>query len=185
MTKDDDSEIFRKAMGDVKPMQPDNKVRHNPSKKRLRPEQSPGAQSPGTQSSSEQPSSIDDIFSDGHVEECPDKLVFSRSGVLPATLKNLRQGKLHVDNTIDLHGLTVDAARKYLLDFLGECESDGSRCIIIVHGKGYKSQNKKPVLKPLINRWLRQLDNVLAFHSAKPADGGTGAVYVLLRRIKD
>jgi len=80
--------------------------------------------------------------------------------------------------------MTVDAARDYLLKFLSECEADGSRCIIIVHGKGYSSPAKKPVIKPMVNRWLRATPTVLAFFSALPKDGGTGAVYVLLKRNK-
>jgi DNA-nicking Smr family endonuclease len=103
--------------------------------------------------------------------------------VQPSTLKKLRQGKLAIDNSIDLHVMTVDEARSYLLDFLGECEVDGSRVILIVHGKGYSSPGAKPIIKPMVNRWLREVTNVLAFHSAQPVDGGTGAVYVLLRRI--
>jgi len=174
MTSDEDSKLFREAMGDIRPAKPDNRVRHKPARKKIRPKR--------TSPSSEPPSlAVKDVFSDAHVEDYPDTLSFSRSGVQPSTLKNLRLGKLPIDQSIDLHSLTVDEARKYLREFLGECAHDGSRCIIIVHGKGYSSQNKKPVLKPLINRWLRQLDSVLAFHSAKPAHGGTGAVYVLLK----
>jgi DNA-nicking Smr family endonuclease len=96
-------------------------------------------------------------------------------------LKKLRQGKNPVEQTLDLHGLTVSRARAELIAFLGECEATGVRHAIIVHGKGFRSKDKA-VIKPMVNRWLRATDNVLAFHSALPKDGGSGAVYVLLRK---
>jgi DNA-nicking Smr family endonuclease len=174
MTSDEDSKLFRETMADVKPAKPDNKVRHKPASKKTRKNIKLEKE--------QQSSTIKDVFSDIDIEDCPDLLEFSRSGVQPSTLKKLRLGKLPVDHTIDLHGMTVNEARKYLLDILGECEIDGSRCIIIVHGKGLSSQGKKPVIKPMVNKWLRELNSVLAFHSAKPADGGRGAVYVLLKQ---
>ena len=167
---EDDSALFRQALGDVEPLKNDNRVRHKPERKPVR-----------VKSRTEQ-AVYDDVFSDAPVDECPDRLSFARDGVQPSTLKKLRQGKLPIDNQIDLHGMTVEQARAYLLDFLAECETDGSRSVIIVHGKGYSSPGAKPVIKPLVNRWLRAAPTVLAFASARPADGGTGAVYVLLRK---
>ena len=172
-TKDtDDTDLFREAMGDVDPLKSDNKVKHKAERKKVRVKRHP-----------QHSTALKDVFSDAPVEDCPDQLSFSRSGVQPSTLKKLRQGKLAIDNQIDLHGMTVNEARDYLLEFLGECEVDGSRVLLIVHGKGYSSPGAKPVIKPMVNRWLREVDNVLAFVSAKPPDGGTGAVYVLLRKV--
>jgi len=168
----DDVDLFREAMQDVAPIKQPDKVRTQPVRKNIK------IRNPETSSN------INDVFSDAPVDECPDQLLYTRDGITPVTLKKLRQGKFHIDNSIDLHGMTVDAARNYLLEFLGECETDGSRCIIIVHGKGYSSPEKKPVIKPMVNRWLRATPMVLAFSSALPADGGTGAVYVLLKRNK-
>ena len=96
-------------------------------------------------------------------------------------MKSIRQGKNPVEHRLDLHGLTVDQARKELLAFLSECEMAGLRHGIIVHGKGYRSKDK-PVIKPMVNRWLRQTENVLAFHTAQAKDGGGGAVYILLKK---
>lgn len=169
-TKDDDDDLFKQAMGDVEPLKPDNKTRFKPAAKKIRVRH----HTPETD--------LPDVFSDALPETCPEKLNFSRSGVQPATLKKLRQGKLPIDKRIDLHGMNVDQARAYLLTVLAECETDGSRVILIVHGKGYSSPGTKPVIKPLLNRWLREVPSVLAFASAKPADGGTGAVYVLLKK---
>lgn len=174
-TKDDkdtdDTNLFREMVSDVTPLKPDNRIKHKPVKNKIR-----------VKHHHENHNAIKDIFSDVPVEDCPDKLSFSRSGVQPSTLKKLRQGKLAIDSSIDLHGMTIDEARSYLLEFLGECEADSSRVILIVHGKGYSSPNAKPVIKPMVNRWLREVSSVLAFSSAIPADGGTGAVYVLLRK---
>lgn len=168
----DDADLFKEAMQDVKPIQADNKIRTKPARKNVK-----------IRSHDARPG-INDVFSDTPVDECPDQLLYSRDGITPDTLKKLRKGKFHIDHSIDLHGMTVDAARDYLLEFLGECEAEGSRCIIIVHGKGYSSPGKKPVIKPMVNRWLRAAPTVLAFCSALPKDGGTGAVYVLLKRSK-
>ncbi len=168
----DDADLFKEAMQDVKPIQADNKVRTKPTHKNIKIR------------NHEQRPDINDVFSDAPVDDCPDQLFYSRDGITPDTLKKLRKGKFHIDHSIDLHGMTVDAARDYLLEFLSECEADGSRGIIIVHGKGYSSPGKKPVIKPMVNRWLRAAPTVLAFCSALPKDGGTGAVYVLLKRSK-
>ena len=104
------------------------------------------------------------------------------SGLQHKVLKKLRQGKNTIEHALDLHGLTVEQARRELVEFLGECEAANVRYAIIVHGKGYRSKDK-PVIKPMVNRWLRAADNVLAFHSAQAKDGGTGAVYVLLKKV--
>lgn len=174
-TKDGDNpdaaSLFNEALGDVTPLKPDNRVLRNPLRRKIRVKRQP-----------RDAYTLKDVFSDAPVEDCPDQLNFSRNGVQPSTLKKLRQGKLVIDNSIDLHSLTIDEARNYLLEFLAECEVNGSRVILIVHGKGYSSPNAKPVIKPMVSRWLREVSSVLAFVSARPADGGTGAVYVLLGR---
>lgn len=166
----DEASLFQEAMQGVEPIKQANKVQVKPARKKI------------TIRDHEIKTSINDVFSDAPVDDCPDQLLYSRDGITPATLKKLRKGQYPVDNSIDLHGMTVDAARNYLMEFLSECEADGSRNVIIVHGKGYSSPDKKPVIKPMVNRWLRAAPNVLAFCSAQPRDGGSGAVYVLLKR---
>ncbi|HHJ34686.1 MAG TPA: hypothetical protein ENJ87_02870 [Gammaproteobacteria bacterium] len=171
-TKNDDESLFLAEMSGVTPLKPDNKV-----KIRKKPNRTP-LQTPESGSYPV----IDDVFSDTEIfEECPDILNFSRSGLQHSVLKKLRQGKHPVGQTLDLHGLTVAEARRTLAEFLGECNVADVRHVIIVHGKGFRSKDK-PVIKPMLNRWLRATDNVLAFHSAQPKDGGTGAVYVLLKK---
>jgi DNA-nicking Smr family endonuclease len=171
-TKNEEESLFLSEMRGVTPLKPDNKARTSKTPKK-----------PHRQTIDKSDSfAIDDVFSDTEIiEECPDILSFSRGGLQHGVLRKLRQGKQPIEHVLDLHGLTVAEARTTLQEFLGECESAGLRHIIIVHGKGFRSKDK-PVIKPMVNRWLRVVDNVLAFHSAQPKDGGNGAVYVLLKK---
>ncbi len=171
-TKNDEESLFLSEMGGVTPLKPDNKIkiRKKPSK------------APRRYTEEDYSFAINDVFSDNEItEDCPDILNFSRSGLQHNVLKKLRQGKYPMEHMLDLHGLTVAEASGELLEFLGECEAAGVRHAIIIHGKGFRSRDK-PVIKPMVNRWLRSVDNVLAFHSAQPKDGGNGAIYVLLKK---
>lgn len=170
--KDDDISLFRSAMADVTPIKPDNKIKRHTTAKKTTPYYRPDKLD----------NAIDDVFSDSEIiQDCPAILEFSRPGLPFKTQKKLRLGKNPVERILDLHGLTVDKARSALTRFLGECEMTGIRHVIIIHGKGFRSKDK-PVIKAMLNRWLRAVDNVLAFHSAQPKDGGNGAVYVLLKK---
>ena len=173
--KQDDEALFRQAMRDVTPLKPDNRVR---GKRHRKP--------PPLRRPAAAPEEPEPRFSDSpNQDACPDRLYFARAGgAQKPVLKKLRAGRLAVDSTLDLHGLSVDAARRQLVDFLDECKRCGYRHVIIIHGKGFRSQDR-PVIKPMVNRWLREAHEVLAFSSAQPRDGGTGAVYVLLRKTKD
>lgn len=136
----------------------------------------------------ETPALNDDMFSDGHplhpLEELEgvDELLFSRGGLQHNVLRKLRRGQYRCDAELDLHGLRVEEARRALSHFLLGALREKRQCVRIIHGKGHSSQQSQPVLKGKVNHWLRQRDEVLAFCSARPADGGTGALYVLLRR---
>jgi DNA-nicking Smr family endonuclease len=94
----------------------------------------------------------------------------------------LRRGQFRVSAVLDLHGMTVTMARHALITFIHTARRDNMTCVRIIHGKGNGSRHKGPVLKQKVNHWLRQRDDILAFCSSRPIDGGTGAVYVLLRR---
>ncbi|TAK62508.1 Smr/MutS family protein [Methylobacter sp.] len=111
-----------------------------------------------------------------------DSLSFLAQGLQHNILKKLRKGQFGLDAEIDLHGLNSNEAKRQLLHFLHDCVQDGCRCVHIVHGKGYRSADNHPVLKNNLNLWLRQHKDIQAFCSAPPKDGGTGAVFVLLRR---
>jgi len=111
-----------------------------------------------------------------------DELRFVRPGVSRRVFRNLKRGHYRVQEELDLHGLFSGEARRAVAAFLNEARCEGHLCVRVVHGKGLRSRQQGPVLKGLLDHWLRQRDDVLAFCSARPADGGTGAVYVLLRR---
>jgi DNA-nicking Smr family endonuclease len=114
--------------------------------------------------------------------ETGEDLWYRRPGLQRGVLRKLRRGQFTVQGELDLHGMTVPVARTALATFLRASLRAGSRCVRIVHGKGHGSPGRRPVLKELLPGWLRQRKEVLAFCSATPADGGTGAVYVLLVR---
>ncbi|KTD01982.1 DNA mismatch repair protein-like protein [Legionella geestiana] len=99
-------------------------------------------------------------------------------------LRELRQGLIHYQMCLDLHGLQMDGARQKLLETIDEACLKGVRCLLVVHGKGGRTADA-PVLKNLVNHWLKQIPHILAFHSAPPRSGGAGAVLVLLRNTAD
>ncbi len=113
--------------------------------------------------------------------ETGEELTFRRPSVSAAVFRRLRQGRYAVKAELDLHGMTSAEAREELRAFLSESIASGIHCVRIVHGKGLRSGQRGPVLKASVNGWLRRWDDVLAFVSAPARDGGTGAVYVLLR----
>lgn len=111
-----------------------------------------------------------------------EELAYCRAGLKHAILRKLRRGQFRVGAVLDLHGMNVEAARQALVPFLHSARRANLTCVRIIHGKGNRSRPSGPVLKQKVNHWLRQRDEVLAFCSARPMDGGTGAVYVLLKR---
>lgn len=114
--------------------------------------------------------------------ETGDELLFKRVGIQHKVFKKLRNGNFSVEAQIDLHGMTAPMAKSALAAFLGECRNKNRKCVRVIHGKGLGSREGKPVLKNKVNHWLRQWRDVQAFCSARPIDGGTGAIYVLLSR---
>jgi DNA-nicking Smr family endonuclease len=113
--------------------------------------------------------------------ESGDTLSYRAEGVQDGVMRKLRRGFYRIEGELDLHGLNRDRAREAVSHFLADCTDRRARCVRIVHGKGLGSPNSGPVLKNHLSSWLRRRRGVLAYCSARPADGGTGAVYVLLR----
>jgi DNA-nicking Smr family endonuclease len=100
-------------------------------------------------------------------------------------VKKLRRGEFAVQAHTDLHGMTKDEAKAAVISFVKASRLSGHRCVLIVHGRGMHSKDQIPVLKDAIRTWLSRGAagaQVLAFATARPADGGAGAVYVLLRK---
>jgi DNA-nicking Smr family endonuclease len=114
-------------------------------------------------------------------------LDFKRPGIQHGVYKQLRMGRYDIDARLDLHRMTVKQAREEVKQFIDEAGKLGLRTLLILHGKGQRKveQENTAVLKGYVNHWLQQLEMVQAFHSAQPVHGGTGAVYVLLRKSAD
>jgi DNA-nicking Smr family endonuclease len=113
-----------------------------------------------------------------------DALEYLAEGHSPKILKELKRGQFAVQDELDLHRMHAGLADECIRVFLAEAHQHGLRCVRIIHGKGLRSKDSTPVLKLLTDKVLRFRADVLAFASARPAEGGTGAVVVLLRRKK-
>lgn len=124
---------------------------------------------------------LEDGFADLNIET-GEELEFVRPGIQQRLFQELRRGRIPPEDMLDLHGLRVLEARQALAGFLAHALRHRLRVVQIIHGKGYRSEDRQPILKQKINQWLRQRDEVLAFCSAPRFDGGTGAAYVLLSR---
>ena len=118
---------------------------------------------------------------DPAVLEIGEELGYLREGYPPRLLRQLKRGQFSVQDEIDLHQMNAAAAQASIVSFLAEARQHGLHCVRIIHGKGLRSKASGPVLKMLTDRLLRRRDDVIAFASARPAQGGTGAAIVLLR----
>ena len=125
--------------------------------------------------------SLSDEFNAETLLDTDEALSFTRNGIGPDTMRKLRRGHWVIQAQLDLHGLRSDEAREALAEFVRTSIKRGFRCVRIIHGKGLGSINKEPVLKNKVRNWLVQKDEIIAFCQARPADGGAGALVVLLR----
>lgn len=171
---DDDIDMFRRAVADARP------VKSEPRVPLRRPRPKPRARFTRADEESALRESLDVDIDDIHAGS-GDALRFQRPSVGRRTMRKLARGSFAVQGEIDLHGMTVTEARERLGAFIEDAVLNGKRCVRVVHGKGLGSGQRGAVLKPNVNRWLRRWDAVLAFVSTRQVDGGTGAVYVLLR----
>ena len=114
-------------------------------------------------------------------------LEYKRPGVQNGVFRKLKQGRYEAEARLDLHRMTAAIARKELYEFIQESYRLGIRSVMIIHGKGESKaeRERSSILKGCTDHWLRELDMVQAFHSAQPRHGGTGAVYVLLRKSEE
>lgn len=171
----DDEESFRREMEGVEPLTPHGRVIHD------QPRLPPLPLSLLRDEREVILESMQDPIRWDEESEFDRDSSFVRPGLSRQTLRRLRRGDWHIQAELDLHGLTKIEAKHELAEFLHECKRRGGRCVRIIHGKGLRSPNKEPVLKHHVRHWLTQRDEVLAYVSARPADGGEGAVVVLLR----
>ena len=110
-----------------------------------------------------------------------EQLRYTTSGVRQNTLRKLKRGQFYIDDSLDLHGMTITQAKNAMIKFLTAAQTRQYQCVHIIHGKSHHTLDK-PKLKNAVNQWLRQYPAVLAFCSATPQEGGAGAIYVLLKR---
>lgn len=124
--------------------------------------------------------SLSDEFDVTTLLDVDDAMSFRRPGIGTDVTARLRKGDWAIQAQVDLHGLRSDEAREALGGFIRNAYKQGLRCVRVVHGKGLGSPGKQPVLKTKAQRWLIQKNEVIAFVQAKPAEGGAGALVVLL-----
>lgn len=113
--------------------------------------------------------------------EAFEKLSYAQPGVRAKETNALKKGNFKLDAELDLHGFTRDQAEIKILQFLKECMQYQCRYIRIIHGKGYNSGERFPVIKNTTYQVLKANNNVIAFHSAAEKDGGVGAINILLK----
>lgn len=111
-----------------------------------------------------------------------DILSWQRPGIQNGVFRKLRLGQYPLEARLDLHRMTVEQARKEVFQFIGDCVRYGLRSVIILHGKGERNPDGVAHLKSHLAKWLPELPNVLAYHSAQKRHGGAGAVYVMVRK---
>ncbi len=172
--RDEEQELFREAVRDVRRLA---KKAERPA----RPKPVPETRFKRTDEQDVLKESLGSV-ADPAALETGDELSFRRNGVPETILRKLRRGEYVVEAEIDLHGLTAVESRAELREFIGNAVQRNLTCVRIIHGKGRRSGPRGPVLKNVVNLWLRQSDRVTAFGSARGVDGGSGAVYVLLKR---
>lgn len=169
--------MFRNAMKDVMPLRtPNNRAKHHLKKPLPKKIEQPDLDD----------HMLDNGFSDPHeikALNAGDVLSFCRDGIQRSHFRKLRGGRYPIAADLDLHGLNSQEARDLLYEFLTVIDIPAQHCALIIHGKGHRSNDNKAILKSKTWHWLKSHERVLAFHSALPADGGTGAVYVILKRI--
>lgn len=171
---DEDAELFRRTVGAVRPVEWTGTEPRRPRRKPV-----------PAQTIAEEQAVLEEMIS-GELDpddlETGDELLWRAPGLQERQFRRLRRGQFTIETQIDLHGMKADEARDAVVAFLNDARSTGKRCVLIIHGKGLGSRHGKPVIKTKLQRWLRQRKDILAFCSARPVDGGTGAVYVLLSK---
>lgn len=171
---DDAAALFRRAAGPVTPLADKNQAALNKPLPAARPRPREEVEALAAAPAPAHPPLSDRADTAAEGEHL-------RPGAPGRLLADLRRGRIPVETEIDLHGYTRDEARDFLSTALARCGRRGQRCLRVIHGKGLSSPGGESLLKNLTRNWLAQHPEVLAFCEAKPADGGSGALLVLLR----
>ena len=170
-----DKDLFLKAAGKVQPLAVPAKAPLKTEKPKPVPEQRQRDEQAVLSEA------ISDEFDVSTLLDADEHMSFRRPGIGPDVTRKLRRGDWAIQRQLDLHGLRTEEAREALAQFIREAHRHGIRCVRVVHGKGLGSPGKTPVLKSRVHSWLVQKKEVLAFVQAKPAEGGAGALVVLLQ----
>ena len=173
-----EKELFSRAIGPVKALSTKHLPGHKASLQRAQPAPIPVQQQRDELAVMRE--AISDEFDAETLLDTDEALSFRRPGMGPDVVRKLRRGNWSIQRQLDLHGLRREDAREALAAFIREANKAGLRCVRVVHGKGLGSPGKTPVLKGRVQSWLIQKQEVLAFVQARPAEGGAGALVVLL-----
>ena len=166
---DQDADLFRHAVEGATPLAPTDRIAPASKPLKIRVSVAPAQ------------TVADDLSDHGAGDTAITE--FLRTGLNRMTLRKLRRGAFPPQDELDLHGLSSDAARKLLAQFLHDATQRGLRCISVIHGKGWRSEGRDGILKVHTRHWLAQHALVLAFCEAPLNAGGGGAVWVLLKSI--
>lgn len=170
---ENDDDLFRRMMEGVKPLQTEERIQ--PEKPKISPHHKTRTPEDDIDTSFVE-------FAHAPIVAPEETLFFARTGLQQRIIKQLKRGDMPIEAHLDLHGETIAEAGVLLTQFLELAQAEGCRSVIVIHGKGQRSAEGKPVLKTQVNHWLRECPEVLAFCSAQPKHGGAGAVYVLLKK---
>ena len=170
-----EQKLFERAVGAVQPLN------HAPRVELQVARPSPTAFQQALDDQAALRESLSDEFDVSTLLDVDDQMSFRRPGIGHDVTRKLRRGDWSIQGQVDLHGLRSDEAREALGQFIRDAMRMGWRCVRVVHGKGLGSPGKTPVLKSKTQKWLVQKNEVLAFVQAKPAEGGAGALVVLLK----
>jgi DNA-nicking Smr family endonuclease len=174
----DEQRLFDAAMAGVQPLTPEPNRAPGP----------PPAEPRGISDDAEAYAQLAELVA-GHgtfdIADTDEYIEGSAPGLDPQVVASLRKGQYAVQGHVDLHGMDRDVAKDAVEKFITASRKDGKRCVLVIHGRGLNSKDNIPVLKERLKVWLargRIAKSVLAFATARQAEGGAGAVYVLLRR---
>jgi len=170
--KNTDSDAFLKAMADVTPLKVPGRVEPVPKKTPAKAVQREKDDLAALKELLDRPVEATEL-------ETGEELLYLRPGYQKRILRRLRRGHFSTTDTIDLHHMDVESAKKVLLDFIELSLGRRHGCVRVIHGKGLRSRDL-PRLKIMTNRVLRKHPRVIAFASCRPVDGGSGATDVLL-----
>jgi DNA-nicking Smr family endonuclease len=165
-----DKDLFRQSLEGVIPLKPSDRITTTPAPRKIPP-----------RSLTAMPVVADNLSDHGASDEPLNE--YLSNGLSRMTLRKLRRSEWPPQDSLDLHGLNSDAARKLLVEFLHNATQNGFRCVNVIHGKGWHSEGREGILKTLTRHWLSQHPLVLAFCEAPQHAGGGGAVWVLLKSL--